>query len=373
MNREFIRPSLADVDDPALQVHLSRAAEEASELVKEAMKALRFGLQNRYPADGPTNAEKIVAEFRDIESALVDAGLIGRAVLPKGEASLLSPEWAARVDALFNGSVQWHSAKCLDNGTEDCSCNFVNMRAHLGALISEALNDTGIATDALDHAPFERVDVPDTLKYDPAVVRAIWPFFTADEGSPLGQVKLGYLRDLSLASYEAGKRDAVASQGEEGSVISNTDRWEFRSSPSGVDLSNEGWIEVRHIDWQERIWKRLRTATADLYEYRTTSGGRKTWDGEPDLTTEGWEPDPDRGRPGESWERFDYHEERYWRRLKTPQFTEGDRVEVFGGVPLTVLGSVVAAGDWGVVVRLDGEELAATYDLKDVRRLIPTA
>ena len=36
----------------------------------------------------------------------------------------------------------------------------------------------------------------------------------------------------------------------------------------------------------------------------------------PGLRTEGWELDPDRGRPGESWDRFDYHEEMYWRRKK---------------------------------------------------------
>lgn len=76
MNRAFILPTLHQELDGERQVSLARAAEEASELVKEAMKALRFGLENRYPADGPTNAEKIVAEFRDIEAALVDAGLL---------------------------------------------------------------------------------------------------------------------------------------------------------------------------------------------------------------------------------------------------------------------------------------------------------
>lgn len=75
MNREFIRPTLAPMRAEQ-QVHLVRAAEEASELIKEVAKALRFGIDNRYPADGPTNAEKIVAEFCDIEQALIDACLI---------------------------------------------------------------------------------------------------------------------------------------------------------------------------------------------------------------------------------------------------------------------------------------------------------
>ena len=45
----------------------------------------------------------------------------------------------------------------------------------------------------------------------------------------------------------------------------------------------------------------------DLYEYQTTEGQRKCWDGEPDLSEEGWE-------EWAEWERFEYTEERYWRR-----------------------------------------------------------
>jgi hypothetical protein len=57
------------------------------------------------------------------------------------------------------------------------------------------------------------------------------------------------------------------------------------------------------------------------YEYRTTSGPRKQWDdvdmppcddnGDPEP---GWERNTDAGRDG--WERFDYTEESYWRRLR---------------------------------------------------------
>jgi hypothetical protein len=57
------------------------------------------------------------------------------------------------------------------------------------------------------------------------------------------------------------------------------------------------------------------------YEYRTTTGARKQWDdvdrppcdweGEPEP---GWERNIDAGRDG--WERFDYTEESYWRRLR---------------------------------------------------------
>ncbi|MFE2710603.1 hypothetical protein ACFXKI_01080 [Streptomyces mirabilis] len=57
------------------------------------------------------------------------------------------------------------------------------------------------------------------------------------------------------------------------------------------------------------------------WEYRTTDGPRKQWDdidlpphddyGEPEP---GWERNVDAGRDG--WERFDYTEESYWRRLR---------------------------------------------------------
>ena len=48
----------------------------------------------------------------------------------------------------------------------------------------------------------------------------------------------------------------------------------------------------------------------DRYEYQTTEGQRKCWDGEPDLADEGWE-------EYKEWERFEYTEERYWRRPLT--------------------------------------------------------
>lgn len=61
-----------------------------------------------------------------------------------------------------------------------------------------------------------------------------------------------------------------------------------------------------------------RRVVIDPYEYAMTSGPRKASDPSPPDPGDGpaWEPDPNRGRPGESWERFDYHEEYYWRRLR---------------------------------------------------------
>lgn len=52
------------------------------------------------------------------------------------------------------------------------------------------------------------------------------------------------------------------------------------------------------------------------YEYATTEGQRKAWDDEmvPPAGV-GWELNITSTDP-EAWERFDYHEERYWRRMR---------------------------------------------------------
>lgn len=51
------------------------------------------------------------------------------------------------------------------------------------------------------------------------------------------------------------------------------------------------------------------------YEYTATDGPRKAWyDEDVPPKGEGWVRNVHRGRDG--WERFDYHEEAYWMRLK---------------------------------------------------------
>lgn len=59
------------------------------------------------------------------------------------------------------------------------------------------------------------------------------------------------------------------------------------------------------------------------WEYHIASGPRKQWDGIDDPPRDdngdpepGWERNLDAGIPGEGWERFDYTEESYWRRLR---------------------------------------------------------
>jgi len=51
------------------------------------------------------------------------------------------------------------------------------------------------------------------------------------------------------------------------------------------------------------------------WEYETTEGQRKAWyDGDVPPEGEGWERNVNRGRDG--WERFEFTEESYWRRLR---------------------------------------------------------
>lgn len=88
-------------------------------------------------------------------------------------------------------------------------------------------------------------------------------------------------------------------------------------------------------------WKpRERPADSELhfrsshpaYEYRTTEGQRKAWDDADEPPEgEGWERNTDSGRDG--WDRFDFHEESYWRRLKP----EAERKEWKQYIPLELL------------------------------------
>lgn len=53
------------------------------------------------------------------------------------------------------------------------------------------------------------------------------------------------------------------------------------------------------------------------YQYEITQGQRKAWDyADEPPEGHGWERNTDAGRKG--WERFDFHEESYWRRRRTP-------------------------------------------------------
>lgn len=66
-------------------------------------------------------------------------------------------------------------------------------------------------------------------------------------------------------------------------------------------------------------------STNDQYEYAVTTVGKKSGDSyTPDG--EGWEPDFDKGRPNEAWDRFEYHEEYYWKRLKNHETNSGTSI-----------------------------------------------
>jgi hypothetical protein len=52
------------------------------------------------------------------------------------------------------------------------------------------------------------------------------------------------------------------------------------------------------------------------FEYLTSTCARKQYEGRPDLVAEGWESNVTGGDPHSCWERFEYHENHYWRRKK---------------------------------------------------------
>ncbi|MDX2697109.1 hypothetical protein [Streptomyces ipomoeae] len=94
------------------------------------------------------------------------------------------------------------------------------------------------------------------------------------------------------------------------------------------------------------------------YEYRITNGPRKQWDAsdvpptnEDGIPEPGWERNVDRGDNG--WERFDYHEEAYWRRPKPKRKT---------GEPCTrpECGGELHTDPWGTPVQCPHTEPAAT-------------
>lgn len=59
---------------------LTILGEEASEVIKDVSKSLRFGLDDRHKIEGPTNMEKLVNELNDFV-AVVDL-LVQHAMLP---------------------------------------------------------------------------------------------------------------------------------------------------------------------------------------------------------------------------------------------------------------------------------------------------
>lgn len=77
---------------------------------------------------------------------------------------------------------------------------------------------------------------------------------------------------------------------------------------------HDGWTDDQlHARWAH-----------SCYEYTTTEGQRKAWDystepprNEDGTVSDGWEFNSTESNP-EAWERFDYHEERYWRRRVKP-------------------------------------------------------
>lgn len=52
------------------QMLLTKVAEECSELSKECLKSIRFGVNNHKPGDVETNIDRIYEEFKDLMVAI---------------------------------------------------------------------------------------------------------------------------------------------------------------------------------------------------------------------------------------------------------------------------------------------------------------
>ena len=85
---------------------------------------------------------------------------------------------------------------------------------------------------------------------------------------------------------------------------------------AAIDEKERGYLE-RARDWREGMSddELHQRCAHPAYEYATTEGQRKAWD-DADTPPEGdgWELNATTADP-DAFERFDYHEERHWRRL----------------------------------------------------------
>jgi hypothetical protein len=94
-----------------------------------------------------------------------------------------------------------------------------------------------------------------------------------------------------------------------------------RFLPSEWAIAGHVWPTAEGIAPATYVGPELATAAAagladaDQWEYETVEKGRKSGDVCP-PDGEGWERDYSRGRPSEAWDRFDNHEETYWKRRK---------------------------------------------------------
>lgn len=105
---------------------------------------------------------------------------------------------------------------------------------------------------------------------------------------------------MELAAIRRKYRDELSEPGAFRLLLKAAKVWEAESVRQRQQTDDELHQYRRHPDW----------------EYATTRGPRKAFDNQP-PDGDGWEPNVTRADP-EAWERFDYHEEAYWRRRRTP-------------------------------------------------------
>lgn len=120
----------------------------------------------------------------------------------------------------------------------------------------------------------------------------------------------------SLASDASPRGEAVAWRYR----IGAQNLWSYCDTESDADfyIKQSSGREVT----KQALYAHLAPATVEIsharcnvpgWEYETTTGPRKAWgDADTPPAGEGWVRNVEEGRNG--WERFEYHEESYWRR-----------------------------------------------------------
>jgi hypothetical protein len=100
--------------NPAQRELLTMLAEEAGEVVQACTKALRHGLDSRHPDGGPTNAQQLTRELRDLSYVATVAHFSGvlDAYLTYEVAETLRRKWQYTHHQLDAGQqAAWQAAE----------------------------------------------------------------------------------------------------------------------------------------------------------------------------------------------------------------------------------------------------------------------
>ena len=212
----------------------------------------------------------------------------------------------------------WLATK-VDDKINHMSTDFIAaFRAALDIVEVRALAAGGDAWVPQDH-PSDSVAVYDS-KREPVVFDESWPtpeqmIHIADHHPAFALADVAAKRAV-IDAFEAAVRSAPGAYPPDASGLGQAVR--LLAEAYGIrTVSPPDEESVPETD--EQLHARC---AHPAYEYATTEGQRKQWDdvdvppcGDDGVPDSSWERNTDAGRDG--WDRFDYTEESYWRRLRS--------------------------------------------------------